>query len=210
MPPVIGGLRPTPRSLAAGCTRTGDRSARPTDRRAAVQASRRGARTGVLRPCTAVRAGPGGGGDRLGAGLPASRERGCAGGTACQRVLRKQCHRNRSRPTQGEAAADARGSHALHRRGPFLPGTPLCRTCAAATTRSPATCPFRIGSGPRSKSPPCSSDSRELPEHSNTGAPCVQSCNTPGRPGHDVASPCGRVCPAWTRRLRTGLLRGRV
>jgi DDE domain len=43
-------------------------------------------------------------------------------------------------------------SNAWHRRGRSRPGTHSCRTCAAGTTSSPATCPCTIGSASRSTS----------------------------------------------------------
>jgi transposase, IS6 family len=78
--------------------------------------------------------------------LPASRERASAGGTACHRAVRKQRHRNRSRPTQGEAAPDARAQ---------TPGIGAHHRCRARLRAEPAPRPLRAhqrparaGSGP--------------------------------------------------------------
>ncbi len=59
------------------------------------------------------------------------------------RAVREQPRRSRSRPAQGPAAADARTETPRARCAPSRPGTRSCRTCAAATTRSPPTCPAR-------------------------------------------------------------------
>jgi hypothetical protein len=69
-------------------------------------------------------------------------------------------------------------ANAWPRRGPSLPGTPSRRTCAAATTQSPATCPCRIGSAPHSRSSPCSPDSRNCQSDPLPASSTFTQCNT--------------------------------
>jgi hypothetical protein len=127
----------------------GGRSARAGDRRAAVQASRRGARTGVVHRALQCEPAPVEVVTDRAPIYPARRGRGSASGTACQRAVRQQRQRNRSTADSRRGCGRCADSHGWHRRGPLSPGAPSCRTWAAATPRhlhparqrdSPASC----------------------------------------------------------------------
>jgi IS6 family transposase len=100
------------------------------------------------------------------------------------RHVTEQYQNNAIETDHGRLKARGRcaGLNGWHRHGRLSPGTPSCRTCAAATTQSLATCPCRSGSAPRSRSSPCSSDSRNCQSSPRPARPAFTQCNTAARP----------------------------
>ena len=107
--------------------------------------------------CVALWPANGRGDQRSSAGLPAGARRARAGrgmSPSNTRITRSNPTMAGSRPGYGRCA----DSNAWRPRAPSPPGMPSYRICATATTRSPPTCPGKIGSASHSTSWPWHSD----------------------------------------------------